>query len=97
MRRLPWAMAATAPGEKNYRAPPCEELDPPYDIKLVLVQKITFVLRKINKNCYHKSCTFDSNMNQIVCRLGHETQCICMTMSRMHNDKSKLMILMMLY
>jgi len=25
-------------------APPCEELDPPYDIKLVFVQKITFVL-----------------------------------------------------
>jgi len=26
-------------------------LDPPYDIRLVFVQKITFVLRKINKNC----------------------------------------------
>ena len=40
------------------RAPPCQELDPPYDIKLVFVQKITFVLRKINKNCCHQSCTF---------------------------------------
>ena len=43
------AMVATAPGEKTpHRAPPCEELDPSYDIKLVVVQKITFVLRKIN-------------------------------------------------
>ena len=32
-----------------HRAPPCEELDPPYDIKLVFVQQITFVPRKINK------------------------------------------------
>jgi len=32
------------PREKTpHRAPPCEELDPPYDIKLVFfVQKITF-------------------------------------------------------
>jgi len=29
----------------------------PYDIKLVFVQKIAFVLRKINKNCCHQSCT----------------------------------------
>jgi len=26
------------------------------------VQKITFVLRKINKNCCHQNCIFDSNM-----------------------------------
>jgi len=26
----------------------------PYDIKLVFVQKIIFVLRKINKNCCHQ-------------------------------------------
>jgi len=32
-------------------------LDPPYDIKLVFVQKITLVLRKINTNCFHQSCT----------------------------------------
>jgi len=64
------AMVATAPGEKLLRAPPCEELDPPYDIKLAFVQKTTFVLRKINKNCCHQSCPFDSNMHQIVCRLG---------------------------
>jgi len=30
-------------------------LDPPYDIELVFVQKITFVIRKINKNCCHQS------------------------------------------
>jgi len=28
--------------EKNYRTPPCEELDPPYDIKLVFVHKMNF-------------------------------------------------------
>jgi len=33
------------------RRSPREQLDPPYDIKLVFVQKITSVLRKINKNC----------------------------------------------
>jgi len=45
------AMVATAPGEilLIIMVPPCEESDPPYDIKLVFVQKITFVLRKINK------------------------------------------------
>jgi len=50
---------AAAAGEKiPHRAPPYEELDPPYDIKLVFVQKIAFVLKKINKNCCHQSCTF---------------------------------------
>jgi len=29
--------------------PPYEESDPPYDVKLVFVQKITFVLKKISK------------------------------------------------
>jgi len=28
----------------------------PYDIRLVFVQTIAFVLRKINKNCCHQSC-----------------------------------------
>ena len=42
-----------------------------YSIKLVFfVQKITFVLRKINKNCCRQSPLFDSNILQIVCRLG---------------------------
>ena len=36
--------------KNSHRAPPCEELDLSYDIKLVFVQKITFVLRKMNKN-----------------------------------------------
>jgi len=52
-------MVATAPGKKTpRRAPPCEELDLPYNVKFVSVQKITFVLRKINKYCCHQSCTF---------------------------------------
>jgi len=42
-----------------HMAPPCEELDPPYDIKLVFcAEKLHNVLRKINKNCCHQSCTF---------------------------------------
>ena len=49
-------------------APPCEELDPPYDIELVFVQKITFVLRKINKSAATRVALSDSNMHQIVCR-----------------------------
>ena len=55
------AMAATCSRRKTpHMAPPtCEELEPPYDdIKLVFVQKIAFVLRNINKNCCHQSCTF---------------------------------------
>jgi len=35
-----------------------EELDAPYDIKFGFLQKITFVLRKVNKNCCHQSCAF---------------------------------------
>ena len=40
---------------------PREQLDPPYDIKLVfLCRKITSVLRKINKNC--KRAYFQSRL-----------------------------------
>jgi len=35
-------------------------LDPPYDIKLVLVQKITLVLRKIAKTAATRAVLFDS-------------------------------------
>ena len=72
-RRLPQGNDGDCPRRKTpHRAPPCEELDPPCDIKLVFVQKITFVLRKINKNCCHHICTFDSNImqHQIICRWG---------------------------
>jgi len=43
----------------------------PYDIKLVFVQK-NYIrsYRKINKDCYLRAALFDSNMHQIVCRLG---------------------------
>jgi len=53
------AMVATVPAEKllTGRRPCCEELDPPYDIKIVSVQKITVVFRKINRNCCRQSCT----------------------------------------
>jgi len=59
-------MATAAAGKKiPQRAPPCEEFDQPYDIKLVFVQKITFVLRKINKTPLPpKPQFFYSNMHQ---------------------------------
>ena len=59
------AMVATAPGEKLIigRRPARSwtqlhwqsmiQMVTPYDIKLVCLQKITFVLRKINENCSH--------------------------------------------
>jgi len=44
----------------------------PYDIKLVFVQKITFVgyLGKSTKTAATSAALFDSNMHRIVCRLG---------------------------
>ena len=66
-------LVATAPGEKNpHKAAPCEELDPPYDIKLVFVQTIASVLRKkTTKTAANRAALFDSNMHQIICpRLG---------------------------
>jgi len=59
-RRLPQDNGGDCPRRKTpHRAPPpCEELDPAYDIKLVFMQKITSVLSKIDKNCCHQSCTF---------------------------------------
>jgi len=57
------AMVATAPGEKLLigRCPTRNwtQLQLHFFICLtVSVQKITFVLREINKNCCHQSCTF---------------------------------------
>jgi len=53
-------MVATAPGRKKtpHRAPPCEELDPPYDTKLVFVQEITFVHRKWTKRTATRAAIF---------------------------------------
>jgi len=44
-------MVATAPGEKldSHTAPPYEELDPPYDIKLAIVQKLHMFSGKSTK------------------------------------------------
>jgi len=68
--RRRFAMVATAPGEKllKRRRPVrnwtqlywqlMTQIVTPYDVKLVFVQKITFVPKKINKNCCHQSCTF---------------------------------------
>jgi len=67
------AMVATAPGDKvleGRRAPICEELHPPYDIKLVFVQKITLFLVKSTETAATRAPLFDSNMHHIVCRLG---------------------------
>jgi len=61
------AMVATAPGEKLFigRCPVKNwtqlhwqsmiQVVTPYDIKPVYVHKVTFVLRRINKNCCHHS------------------------------------------
>jgi len=42
-----------------HRAPPYEELDPPYDIKLVLVQKITFSLEKSMETAATRAALLD--------------------------------------
>ena len=66
------AVVATAPGEKLLvgRRPPCEELDPSYDIKLVfLCRKLHLFLGKSTKTAATRAALFDSNMHQIVCRL----------------------------
>jgi len=64
------AVVATAPGEKTpHRAPPCEELDPPYDIKFVLCRKLHLFLGKSTKTAATRAALFDSNMHQIICRL----------------------------
>ena len=73
-RRRPWGYGAYGGDcprrETRHRAPACEELDPPYDTKLVFVQKVTFVLRKSTKTAATRAALFDSNMHQIICRLG---------------------------
>jgi len=47
-RRLPWGNGGDCPRRKTpHRAPPCEELDPPYDMKLVfLCRKLHLFLGK---------------------------------------------------
>jgi len=72
-RRLTLSAIQRRPAKKNRQAIQIAEvvsvLDPPYDIELVFVQKITFVLRKINKSAATRVALSDSNMHQIVCRL----------------------------
>ena len=81
------AMVATAPGEERLigRRPVRNwtqlhrqsliQMVTPYDIKLVFVQKITFVLRKINKKtAATRAALFDSNVHHMVCRLGLRTR-----------------------
>ena len=41
----------------------------PYDVKLVFVQKITFILRKTTKTAATRAALLDPNMHHIVCRL----------------------------
>ena len=81
-RRLPQGNGGDCPTRKTpHRAPPpCEELDPASIFLLffhclfqVIIyrrhRKLDSFSSKNNKNCCHQSCTFDSNMHQIVCRL----------------------------
>jgi len=61
------ATVATAPRETPQRAPTCEELDP----LCVFVQKIYYLfLGKSTKTAATRAAIFDSNMHQIVSRLG---------------------------
>jgi len=53
-----------------HRSPACEDLDSPYDIKLILCRKLHSFLGKSTKTAATKAALFDSNMQQIVCRLG---------------------------
>jgi len=49
-RRLPQGNGGDCPRRNTpHRAPPGEDFDPPYDIKLVFVQKITLVLSESTK------------------------------------------------
>jgi len=53
-----------------HRSPACEDLDSPYDIKLILCRKLHSFLGKSTKTAATRAALFDSNMHQIVCRLG---------------------------
>jgi len=49
-----------------HMAPPCEGLDPPYDIKLVFcAEKLHMFLEKSTKTDATRAALFDSNMHQI--------------------------------
>jgi len=60
------AMLATAPGQKllTGRHPAAT-----FFFASLFLQKITFLLRKINKKTASGAALFDSNMHQIVCPL----------------------------
>ena len=59
-----------------HMAPPCEELDPPYDIKLVFcAEKLHMFLEKSTKTAATRAALFDSNIHQIVCRLALRPRC----------------------
>jgi len=49
-RRLPFGNGGDCRRRKTpHRAPPCEELDPPYDIKLVFLDEVTLILGNSTK------------------------------------------------
>jgi len=58
------AMVATAQEKTPHRAPPCEELDPSYDIKLDFVQKIHLFLAQSTKTVATRAALFDSSMHK---------------------------------
>jgi len=58
-RRLPWGNGGDWPRRKTpHRAPPCEELDPPYDIKRVLCRKLRLFLAKSTKTAATEAALF---------------------------------------
>jgi len=69
------AVATALPQEKNFSwGASLRGIGSAVRYQAFFVQKITFVLRKINKNCLTRAALFDSNMHQIVCRLGLRTR-----------------------
>ena len=72
-RRLPYGNGGDCPMSKTpHRAPPCARNWTRCTISslFLMCRKLRLFLRKSTKNCCHRSCTFDSNMHQIVRRLG---------------------------
>jgi len=64
-----WRRQPQARRKTPHRARPCEELDPPYDIKLVLCRILHLFLGESTKTAATRVAHFDSNVQQIVCRL----------------------------
>ena len=64
-----WRRRPQARRKTPHRARPGEELYPPYDIKLVLCRILHLFLGESTKTAATRVAHYDSNVQQIVCRL----------------------------